>query len=58
MCAGRVNIVVRYLAAAAHQPRTNTHRDCWHKCESLEHGCRCIAAAVVLYQYTEVWLRD
>ena len=28
---------------------THIHRDYWHKGESLEHGCSCIAAAVLLY---------
>ena len=27
---------------------THIHRDYWHKGETLEHGCRCTAAAVLL----------
>ena len=28
---------------------TYTHRDYWHNGEILKHGCRCTAAAVLLY---------
>ena len=50
-CIGRVNVEMLswfdlLLLCTSH---THIHRDYWHKGESLEHGCRCIAAAVLLY---------
>ena len=59
---GRVNHVMLswldlLLLCANH---THMRRDYWHKGESLEHGCRCTAAAVLLlYCCTPIfWLRS